>query len=99
MAYTMMTSTTFNEAKYISAALEKIYYDYSTRIDRIILDHYMLEIGHDLEKEAALLESYRNEGKATHGTLYDILYFKVNKAIDGEEMESYYQVDHPSYMN
>jgi len=93
----MMASNTFDEAKYISAALEKIYYDYSTRIDRVILDHYMLEIGNDLEKEAALLESYRKEGMATHRTLYDILYFKVNKAIDGEEMESYYLRDEETY--
>ena len=88
-----MTSTTFDEASYVRNILEEIYYNASMKIDRIILNHYMKEIGDDQEKEAALFESYRKEGKATHNTLYDTLYFKVNKEIDGDGMSCYYADD------
>ena len=90
MPYLPMTSTTFNEATFISTVLEKIHFDYASSIDRVILNHYMQEIGHDLEKEAAIYASYRNEGKTSYGTLYDTLYFAVAQAIDSEEMHSYY---------
>ena len=93
MPYSPMTSTTFDEATYISTALAKIQCDYSTRIDRIILDHYMVEIGHDLEREAAIYDSYRSKGETPYRSLYDILYFAVNKAIDSDEMHSFYLDD------
>lgn len=93
MPYLPMPSTTFDEATYISTALAKIHYDYSSRIDKIILDHYMEEIGHDLEREAAIYESYRSKGETPYRSLYDILYFAVNKAIDSEEMYSFYPDD------
>lgn len=93
MPYSTMTSTTFDEATYISAALDKIYYDCAKCIDRIILDHYMQEIGHDLAKEAAIFESYLSTANTPYRTLYDILYFKVNNALDSEEMGAYYSQD------
>lgn len=91
MSYSTMSSTLFDEKAYISAVLEKVYWDYGNSILSIIYHHYMEEIGRDVEKEKAILDSYRNAGETFHKSLYDILYFKVNKAIDNGEMDVYYE--------
>lgn len=86
-----MSSTMFDEKAYISSVLEKIYYDYGNSILSIIHRHYMTEIGKDAEKEEAILATYRDAGDTLHKSLYDILYFKINKAIDDGEMDVYYE--------
>jgi hypothetical protein len=50
----------------------------------------MSEIGNDAEKEAAIFESYRNSGETAYISLYELLYFKVDKAIDNGKMDVYY---------
>ncbi len=90
MSYSTMSSTLFDEKAYISEALRKVHWDYASSIRIILYRHYMSEIGHDLEKEAAIFESYRKAGETFHISLYEILYFKVNKAIDDGEMDIYY---------
>jgi hypothetical protein len=50
----------------------------------------MSEIGNDVEKEAAIFESYRNSGETAYISLYELLYFKVDKAIDSGEMDVYF---------
>jgi|694.fasta_scaffold33703_3 hypothetical protein len=89
MTYSAMASTTFNEKTYISKVLKAIYYEYTMSIDKIITHFYMLEFGNDVEKKQATLEAYHKAGELKTKTLYSILYFKINKAIDtGEELEA-----------
>ena len=90
MSYSAMSSPLFDEKAYVSAALHKVYWDYANSIRNVIYRHYMSEIGNDAEKEAAIFESYRNSGETAYISLYELLYFKVDKAIDNGEMDVYY---------
>jgi len=90
MSYSAMSSPLFDEKAYVSAALHKVYWDYANSIRNVIYRHYMSEIGNDVEKEAAIFESYRNAGETAYISLYELLYFKVDKAIDNGEMDVYY---------
>lgn len=90
MTYLEMASTTFNEKTFIAEVLKTYYYDYAESINTIFARHYFREFGNDIEKKNATIESYTKTGEYQIRTLYDILYFKVNKAIDDGEMDVYY---------
>lgn len=90
MTYSSMASTSFNEKLFISEVLKAIYYDYATSIDRIVARYYMIEFANDIEKKNATIENYRKTGEFPLRSLYYILYFKVNKAIDDGEIDMYY---------